>query len=215
LKNKIVKLFESMKTFSSLILAALALTSCDSGPKEGQIKTDQEIMPEKSETITLGGGCYWCTEAVFQQLEGVASVTSGFMGGHIPNPTYEQVCSKTSGHIEVIQVVYNPDVVSTKTILKWFWKAHDPTDAGGQGNDRGPQYATAIFYHSDEQKEISEGSQKIAQEAFDKPIATVIRKKEEFYKAQEDHQNFYFQNKSNPYCRAVINPKLDKLNLEK
>ncbi|MDA7931797.1 peptide-methionine (S)-S-oxide reductase MsrA [Akkermansiaceae bacterium] len=207
-----------MKAISSLLFAVLALTSCNAEPKgakEGKIKPDEKVIPEKTETINLGAGCYWCVEAIFQQLDGVVSVTSGFMGGHIPNPTYEQVCSKTSGHIEVVKVVYDPKVISTKTILKWFWKAHDPTDAGGQGADRGPQYATAIFYSSDEQKRIAEESKKIAQAAFDKPIATTIRKVEEFYEAQADHQDFYFNNKKNGYCRAVINPKLEKLNLEK
>jgi len=204
-----------MKALFSLALALATLTSCKAEPTVGKIKPDAKIMPENSETINLGAGCYWCVEAIFQQLEGVASVTSGFMGGHIPNPTYEQVCSKTTGHIEVIQVVYDPKVISTQTILKWFWKAHDPTDAGGQGADRGPQYATAIFYTSDAQKKIAEESKKIAQAAFNKPIATQIRKAEKFYKAQADHQNFYFNNKKNGYCRAVINPKLDKLNLEK
>ncbi len=174
-------------------------------------------MPEvKTETITLGAGCYWCVEAVFQQLDGVLTTTSGFMGGFIANPTYEQVSTKTTGHVEVIQLVYDPEKISTKTILKWFWKAHDPTDGGGQGADRGPQYRTTIFYHSPEQKALAEESKKIAQQAFDKPIATVIEKAEEFYKAPEDHQDYYFRmKKKNPYCRAVITPKLDQLNLEK
>lgn len=218
-----------------LLLFALALVSCKSGQKETERITDVEkafeisapqdeqskspvaekIMPAEKETITLGTGCYWCTEAIFQQLDGVESVTSGVMGGHIPNPTYEQICTKTTGHIEVVSIVFDPSLISTETLLKWFWKSHDPTDGGGQGADRGPQYATTIFYHSNEQKALAEESMKIAQAAFDKPIATKIRKAEIFYKAKEDHQDFYFRNKQQGYCRVVINPKLEKLGLDK
>ncbi|MDB4353688.1 peptide-methionine (S)-S-oxide reductase MsrA [Akkermansiaceae bacterium] len=204
-----------MKALLPLFISLVALASCDAEPKQGKIKPDAKTKPENSETITLGAGCYWCVEAIFQQLDGVSSVTSGFMGGHLPDPTYEAVTTGTTGHVEVIQVIYDPEKISTKTILKWFWKSHDPTDAGGQGADRGPQYATAIFYHTDEQKKLAEESKKIAQQAFEKPIATAIRKSEEYYLAKEEHQDFYFKNKNNRYCRAVINPKLDKLNLEK
>ncbi len=206
-----------MKLLTLLSFIALTLLACQAEPKEGKFKDDEKPMPDvKTETITLGAGCYWCVEAVFQQLDGVISSKSGFMGGHVKNPTYEEVTSKTTGHVEVIQLVYDPAKISTKTILKWFWKSHDPTDGGGQGADRGPQYRTAIFYHSDEQKKDAEQSKKIAQEAFDKPIATTIEAAEEFYLAPEDHQDYYFRMKNrNPYCRAVITPKLDKLNLEK
>ena len=138
------------------------------------------------------------------------------MGGHIPNPTYKQVCEGTTGHVEVINVVYNPKIISTKTILKWFWKAHDPTNPLGQGADIGEHYTSNIFYHNDEQKADAEWSKKAVQEAFTKPIVTRIRKVGVFYKAQEDHQNYYARMKNkNPYCQAVITPKLEKLNLEK
>jgi len=199
-----------MKTLYTIIsFFALSIAACKS-------EADKDIVPKDHITITLGGGCYWCVEAVFQQLDGVASVTSGFMGGHIPNPTYEQVCEGTTGHIEVINVVYNPKTISTKTILKWFWKAHDPTNPLGQGADIGERYTSNIFYHTDEQKADAEWSKKTAQEAFAKPIVTKIRKVGVFYKAQEDHQNYYARMKNkNPYCRAVITPKLEKLNLEK
>ena len=223
-----------MKSLPFLFLALL--TSCKSGPDKQERITDVEkafskeikeettstesedlaekTMPSTKETITFGTGCYWCSEAIFQQLDGVESVTSGFMGGHIPNPTYEQVCTKTTGHVEVIHIVFDPSVISTKTLLMWFWKSHDPTDAGGQGADRGPQYATSIFYHSDEQKALAEKSMGTAQAVFDKPIATKIRKAETFYKAKDEHQDFYFNNKNNRYCNAVINPKLEKLGLD-
>jgi len=207
-----------MKLFALLTSFFFALASCQAEePKNGKFKDDVDPMPEaKTETITLGAGCYWCVEAIFQQLDGVLKTTNGFMGGHIPDPTYEQVSTKTTGHIEVIEVVFDPEKISTKTILKWFWKSHDPTDGGGQGADRGPQYRTTIFFHSPEQQKLAEESKKIAQQAFDKPIATVIEEAEKFYPAQKDHQDYYFRmKKKNPYCRAVITPKLDKLNLEK
>lgn len=226
-----------MKTNLLIItfLLGFALSACDSGTVEKerisevdkafaseQKTAEAEVTPEikvtlpaAKETITFGTGCYWCTEAIFQQLEGVASVISGFMGGHIPNPTYEEVGTKTTGHIEVVHIEFDPSLISVETLLQWFWKSHDPTDAGGQGADRGPQYASAIFYHSQEQKTLAEESMKIAQPAFDKPIATQIRKAKKFYQAPDEHQNFYFNNKKNGYSKVVIDPKLDKLGLEK
>ncbi len=203
------------KSLPILGLLALFLSSCNSGPKEGMIKDDQPTDEAKHETITLGGGCYWCVEAVFQQLEGVISSTSGFMGGHIPNPSYEDVTAGFSGHIEVINVVYDPTIISTETLLEWFWKAHDPTNPKGQGADIGERYTSHIFTHSEEQKKIAEASKKAAQTDFDKPIVTKILDAEEFYKAKEEHQDYYFREKgSNPYCPAVIKPKLKKLNLD-
>ncbi|MBK1833485.1 peptide-methionine (S)-S-oxide reductase MsrA [Roseibacillus ishigakijimensis] len=165
--------------------------------------------------ITLGGGCYWCVEAVFQQLEGVHSVVAGFTGGHVADPTYEEVCGKKTGHIEVVRVVYNPEVLSLGDALAWFWAAHDPTTLNRQGNDVGPQYASAIFYHEDENKAVVEASLQNAQKEFDKPIVTQVRKAEKFYLAPEEHQDYYFQNKSQGYCQYVIKPKLEKLKLKK
>lgn len=204
-----------LATLTLLGVLASLITSCKSGPKEGKIKDDQPTDETKHEIITLGGGCYWCVEAVFQQLEGVASSTSGFMGGHIPNPTYDEVTAGFSGHIEVIQVVYDPTIISTEKILEWFWKAHDPTNPLGQGADIGERYTSHIFTHSEEQKKIAEASKEAAQANYDKPIATKIRDVEGFYKAKEEHQDFYFQNKNkNRYCPNVITPKLKKLNLD-
>lgn len=183
--------------------------------KEGQFKKDEKIDPEKHELITLGGGCYWCVEAVFQQLEGVVSTKAGFMGGHVADPSYEEVCEGTTGHIEVIQVAYDPKVISTEKILEWFWKAHDPTNPLGQGADIGERYLSYIFYHSPEQKKIVEASKKKAQEDFKKPIVTTIKESSKFYEAGADHQDYYFKNKDkNRYCPAVITPKLKKLKLE-
>ncbi len=179
------------------------------------MKDDQATDETQHEKLTLGGGCYWCLEAIFQQLEGVISATSGFMGGHVPNPTYEEVTDGGTGHIEVIQVVYDPALISTADLLAWFWKAHDPTNPLGQGADIGERYTSNIFTHSEEQKKIAEASKKAAQADFSKLIVTRILNAEEFYKAKEDHQDYYFRKKNeNRYCPAVIKPKLKKLNLD-
>lgn len=189
------------------------MASCDTAPVD--LKDDQPTDEAKHEIITLGGGCYWCVEAVFQQLDGVISATSGFMGGHVPNPSYEDVCAGFTGHVEVVQVVYDPEVISTGEILEWFWKSHDPTDPLGQGNDQGPMYLSHIFAHSEEQLKAAELSLAAAQKSFQSPIVTKIREATEFYKAPEKHQNYYENNKNqNPYCPAVITPKLKKLNLD-
>lgn len=197
----------------AILSTALLLNSCKTETVD--VKPDEPTDPEKHETITLGGGCYWCVEAVFQQLDGVISATSGFMGGHIPKPTSEDVYSMTSGHIEVVQVVFDPQKISTGEILKWFWKAHDPTDPLGQGVDKGPIYMSHIFVHSDEQRQLAEASKKEAQAGFDKPIVTTIRDAETFYPAKEEHQDYYFRMKGeNPYCPQQITPKLKKLGLD-
>jgi peptide-methionine (S)-S-oxide reductase len=204
-------------------MLALGLASCE--PDRGQARpTDtktkknamaDEKIPEGAELITLGGGCFWCVEAVYQQLEGVYAATSGYMGGHIPNPTYEQVCTKTTGHVEVVQLAFDPKKISTEDILAWFWDLHDPTTLNKQGADEGPQYASVIFYHSEAQKEAAEKSMKEAQALFKDPIVTRIEKAPKFYVAEDIHQNFYFLNrKKNGYCRVVIEPKLKKLKLK-
>ena len=204
-----------MKTILHLVvLPAFAfLISCDSPPVD--IKDDLPFDAAKHEKITLGGGCYWCVEAVFQQLDGVISATSGFMGGHVPNPSYEAVCSGTTGHVEVVQVVYDPKVISTDKILEWFWKSHNPTDALGQGADRGPMYMSHIFAHSDKQLKVAQASKEKLQKKLEDPVVTKIKKATEFYKAPKKHQDYYENNKNNNrYCPAVITPKLKKLGLD-
>ncbi|MDX1680606.1 MAG: peptide-methionine (S)-S-oxide reductase MsrA [Akkermansiaceae bacterium] len=174
-------------------------------------------IPEglETETATLAGGCYWCLEAAYRQLKGVYKVTSGFMGGEVDNPTYEQVCTGTTGHAEVVQVVFDPETITYEKLLAWFWELHDPTTLNRQGNDIGTQYRSAIFYHSDEQKKVAEASKKAAAELYKDPIVTEINEVSEFYTAPEMHQDYYFNNKDkNPYCRFVITPKLKKLKLE-
>lgn len=172
-------------------------------------------IPEGAEVITLGAGCFWCTEAVFQQISGVLSVTSGYMGGATKNPTYEQICTGTTGHAEVTQVVFDPKKTTLTKILETFWHAHDPTSLNRQGADSGTQYRSAIFYSTDAQKAVAEKAKAEAGKEFSKPIVTEITKAPEFYPAESYHQDYYRQNKNrNPYCRAVIAPKLQKLGLK-
>ncbi len=208
----------------AILLGLLTFASCEpksqtaTPPTNVKLKAnidDKEGVPDGYQLITLGGGCYWCVEAVFQQLEGVHSVVSGFTGGHITDPTYEEVCSKQSGHVEVIRVVYNPEVLPLGDVLAWFWASHDPTTKDRQGNDIGPQYASAIFYHNEEDKAVIDASIKNAQSEFTNPIVTVVREAEKFYEAPEAHQDYYFQNKNQGYCQYVIKPKLEKLKLKK
>jgi peptide-methionine (S)-S-oxide reductase len=166
----------------------------------------------KLEKATFGSGCFWCTEAVFQRLKGVESVVSGYSGGILKNPTYEQVCSGTTGHAEVIQVTYDPAVISYPQLLKVFWNTHDPTTPNRQGHDVGTQYRSAIFYHNDEQRKQAERYKKQldASGAFSGPIVTEIVPFTAFYPAEKYHQDYYDQNPSQQYCSYVIRPKVEK-----
>lgn len=164
-----------------------------------------------TELATYGGGCFWCVEAVFQRLNGVKSVTSGYAAGKTDNPTYEQVCSGTTGHAEVIQIEFDPAKISYADLLDLFWQAHDPTTLNRQGADAGTQYRSIILYHTEKQKEAAEKSKQAAKVHFKDPIVTEIAPLTKFYKAERYHQNYYNNNPDAPYCRAVIRPKLDKL----
>jgi peptide-methionine (S)-S-oxide reductase len=166
----------------------------------------------KMEVATFGNGCFWCTEAVFQDLKGVESAISGYSGGTVENPTYKQVCTGNTGHAEVLQITYDPSVISFEELLEVFWKTHDPTTLNRQGNDVGTQYRSAIFYHNEEQRKLSEEYKKKlnAAGAFDKPIVTEIVPFKKFYKAEDYHQNYYNLNGDQPYCSMVIRPKVDK-----
>ena len=167
----------------------------------------------ETEIATFGSGCFWCTEAVFQQMKGVRTVTAGYSGGSVPFPSYAQVCRGTTGHAEVVQVTFDPREVSSAELLEVFWRSHDPTTLNRQGNDSGPQYRSVVFYHSERQRELAERyKQKIdAAGVYPRPLVTEIAPFGEFYPATADHQDFYAQNGRNPYCRAVISPKVDKL----
>jgi peptide-methionine (S)-S-oxide reductase len=178
------------------------------------MKNFEPKLPEGAEAIILGAGCFWCTEAVFQQIPGVLSVTSGYMGGETKNPTYEQICTGQTGHAEVARIVFDPKRTSLAKILEVFWKAHDPTTLNRQGADEGTQYRSAIFYNTDEQRQIAENSRTAAAKAFSRPIVTEISPMSEFYAAENYHQDYYRLNKNaNPYCRVVIMHKLQKLGL--
>ncbi len=164
------------------------------------------------ETATLGGGCFWCTEAVFDSVIGVEDVVSGYAGGHKENPTYQEVCSETTGHAEVIQLKFNPEEISFKEILGIFFATHDPTTLNRQGNDIGESYRSAIFYHSDEQKETAD---KVIEEitengVFDDDIVTEVTEFTNFYPAEDYHQNYFENNPNQPYCAAVVSPKVSK-----
>ncbi|MCH6560163.1 peptide-methionine (S)-S-oxide reductase MsrA [candidate division KSB1 bacterium] len=173
-------------------------------------------MSEELETITLGAGCFWCIEAVFQNLKGVQSVVSGYTGGQVENPTYEQICTGTTGHAEVAQIIFDPAVISFEDLLYVFWRTHDPTTLNRQGADVGTQYRSAIFYDSEEQKEIAEKSKAKtdASDLWPEPIVTEISQLDKFYNAEEYHQDYYKLNPNQPYCRLVIDPKIRKLKKE-
>ena len=164
------------------------------------------------ETATFGTGCFWCTEAIFQQLEGVIKVMSGYSGGHVVNPTYEQVCNKTTGHAECLNIEYDKTKISFDELLEVFWKSHDPTTLNRQGNDSGPQYRSAIFYHNEEQKQKAEKYKAELNETdiFKDPIVTEIEPFTIFYPAENYHQNYYNNNGAQPYCSYVIRPKVEK-----
>jgi peptide-methionine (S)-S-oxide reductase len=164
------------------------------------------------ETATFGNGCFWCTEAIFQDLEGVEKVVSGYAGGHVINPTYKQVCTATTGHAEVLQITYDPGKIGYAELLEVFWKTHDPTTLNRQGNDVGPQYRSIIFYHNEEQRQLAEKYKREldASGAFDKPIVTTIEPIPDFYPAEDYHQNYFNNNSEQPYCNFLIRPKVEK-----
>lgn len=161
---------------------------------------------------TFGNGCFWCTEAVFQQVEGVHSVVSGYMGGKVSNPTYKEVCSGLTGHAEVVQIQYDPEKVSYEELLEIFWKTHDPTTLNRQGHDVGTQYRSAVFYHDQVQKETAElyKAKLDAAGVYEDPIVTEITEAPTFYRAEDYHQNYFNNNPGQGYCRAVIMPKVEK-----
>lgn len=171
--------------------------------------TDSETSSQA--VATLGGGCFWCLEPLYEELQGVSQVVSGYAGGHVPNPTYEQICAKSTGHAEVIQVTFDPSIVSFREILEVFFTSHDPTTPNRQGNDVGPQYRSVILYHDEEQKEVSEDMiRDYAPQIWDAPIVTELVPLETLYVAESYHQNYYRDNGFQPYCLFVIRPKVSK-----
>jgi peptide-methionine (S)-S-oxide reductase len=199
-----------MKTIASALLIVLMI---------GQLSPAEETpMPTPpKELATLAGGCFWCIEAVFQRVPGVLSVRSGYIGGDVDQPTYYQVCQGNTGHAEAVEITFDPARVSYAKLLDIFWQAHNPTHLNRQGHDVGTQYRSAIFYHSDAQKDAAEKSIQQLEDSgqFQDPIVTQVSAATTFFPAEVSHQDYFNRNKNMPYCRAVIQPKLDKLGFEK
>lgn len=176
---------------------------------------DEAATPPPGGTAlaTFGSGCFWCTEAVFQQIKGVTQVVSGYSGGAVPNPTYRQICTGTTGHAEVVQVTFDPAVVTYPELLEVFWRSHDPTTPNRQGHDTGPQYRSVVFTHSDGQRRQAERYKTLIDTAkvYPNPLVTKIVPFTAFYPAEADHQDYFASNPRQPYCRAVIGPKVEKL----
>ena len=165
---------------------------------------------ERSQKATFGGGCFWCTEAMLEDVEGILSVVSGYAGGHVKNPTYRQVCEGTTGHAEVVQVIFDPVKITYKRLLELFWRSHDPTSLNRQGADVGTQYRSTIMWHNEGQKTMAEASMKEAASLFPRPIVTKIEKIDIFYPAEDYHQDYFKNNPNAGYCNFVIRPKLKK-----
>jgi peptide-methionine (S)-S-oxide reductase len=204
-----------MRLLSLSLLAFLSL-GCQAQKKK-QKMTDQQTSNKPSaagqlQTATFGNGCFWCTEAIFQQVEGVVSVQSGYSGGANPNPTYKEVCEGNTGHAECLNITYDPAKVSFDDLLEIFWQTHDPTTLNRQGNDVGTQYRSVIFYHNDQQKQVAEKYKAALDKsgAFKNPIVTTLEPFTEFYVAENYHQNYYNENGTAPYCQFVIRPKIEK-----
>jgi peptide-methionine (S)-S-oxide reductase len=206
-------MYYRIMSFLFLIFATIASCGQKNDSKEQPMaKTDNNINMDELKTATFGNGCFWCTEAIFLNVDGVHRVESGYSGGKVKNPTYKEVCSGLTGHAEVIQLKYDPTKVSYEELLEIFWQTHDPTTLNRQGADEGTQYRSVVFYHDDEQKRLAEYYKEKLDEsgAFNDPIVTEISPFSEFYKAEDYHQNYYNLNSSAPYCSFVIQPKLEK-----
>jgi peptide-methionine (S)-S-oxide reductase len=197
------------------LIMLLAGVSC--GQRENSDNTTTAMINQSNEKTelalaTFGNGCFWCTEAIFQQLKGVSKVVSGYAGGKVKNPTYKEVCTGLTGHAEVIQLTYDPKVITFTELLEVFWQTHDPTTLNRQGADVGTQYRSVVFYHTDEQRQLAEVYKKKLDESgtFDAPIVTEISPLTEYSPAEDYHQNYYNLNGNAPYCSYVIQPKIEK-----
>lgn len=201
-----------LKNIALIGLISIVLTHISCGSSTQSTQPQQNMTTAKLDTITFGAGCFWCVEAVYQRLKGVNSVTSGYMGGGLKNPTYREVCSGLTGHAEVCQITYNPQVISFETLLEVFWQTHDPTTLNRQGADVGTQYRSAIFAHTDAQLKAAEEwkANLNAKKVFPSPIVTEVTSASVFYPAEDYHQDYYNQNGTEPYCQIVIKPKMDK-----
>ena len=204
-----------MKFTVFLAALAVALVACGQQTQTTEALAEPYVTPpelEHLEQATLGAGCFWCVEAVFQRLEGVEKVISGYSQGPVLNPTYKQVCSGTTGHAEVARIFFDAEKITFAEILKVFWETHDPTTRNRQGNDIGTQYRSGIYYHNEEQKRVAALSLQAANEsgAWSAPIVTEVEAVHNFFPAEDYHQNYFNDNSNQPYCRAVVAPKVDK-----
>ena len=198
--------------FTMLLLFNGCVEKQTNAQSENKSETDINKNMENLQKATFGSGCFWCTEAVFERLNGVYKVVSGYAGGTVENPTYEEVCSGTTGHAEVTQITYDPKVITYDELLEVFWKTHDPTTLNRQGNDVGTQYRSVIFYHNEEQKQLAEKYKEELNKsgAWDKPLVTEISPLTNFFSAEGYHQNYYENNPNQGYCAFVIAPKVEK-----
>ena len=207
--------FGPMRTYTTLVLFLISATQLWGCGQKNETQTKEKVIMNTNanlDTATLGAGCFWCVEAIFQQLKGVEKVVSGYSGGQIKNPSYKEVCAGTTGHAEVCQLYYDPSVISFEEILEVFWQTHDPTTLNQQGADKGTQYRSAVFYHSEEQKQKADfyKGKLTEQKVFDNPIVTEIVEFTNFYPAEDYHQNYFNENGEQGYCRMVVQPKVEK-----
>lgn len=212
--NLEMKMKKKLKIAFTTLLIIISFIGCNEGKSEVK-KEMKKIMNDKNpnlETATFGSGCFWCTEAIFERVNGVISVVSGYSGGEVENPTYTEVCNGTTGHAECTQITFDSSIVSYDELLEIFWKTHDPTTLDKQGNDVGTQYRSVIFYHNNEQLQKAEyyKSKLTEEKIWDKPIVTEITKFEKFYPAEDYHQEYYDNNRNQGYCSFIITPKVEK-----
>lgn len=201
-----------IRLYISFALILVFLTNCSNKRNlTFNNKMENSTQNNKLDTATLGAGCFWCVEAIFSSLKGVESVLPGYSGGSLKNPDYKTVCTGNTGHAEVCQIYFDPEIIKFEEILEIFWTTHDPTTLNRQGNDVGTQYRSAIFYHNEEQKAIAEKSKRdVATKIWDNPIVTEIVKYDEFYKAEDYHQDYFENNPDQGYCKMIIEPKVLK-----
>ncbi|WP_390620418.1 peptide-methionine (S)-S-oxide reductase MsrA [Stieleria varia] len=199
-----------------ITLVTANTATCMAAQPAEETQSDAKPGESKEAVATLAGGCFWCTEAVYERMEGIEDVVSGYIGGTVPNPTYEQVCSKLTGHAEAVEITYDPSVVTYEEILEVFFKTHDPTTLNRQGADAGPQYRSSIFYHDEEQKKIAEKYiEKLNQSGeYNRKIVTLLEKATTFYPAEEYHQDYFRRNPNAGYCKYVVQNKVRKFNRE-
>ncbi len=209
--QKSMSMYISFSLWASIVWMACSSTSTGVS-KAMNASENQSISSKKMDTATFGNGCFWCTEAIFQQLNGVQKVESGYSGGHVENPTYEQVCEKNTGHVEVCRIVYDPSKITFDELLEVFWQTHDPTTLNRQGNDVGPQYRSVVFYHNEEQRSKAEHYKTELDKsgAFDNPIVTAVEPLTNYFPAENYHQNYFKNNPNQPYCYFVVRPKVEK-----